>query len=114
MSDILDLGAREIARAVVAKKTSALEVAEGALARAHARDGPVGAYLPIVDDVAREQARRVDAELAKGASLPLAGVPVAIKDNMCLTGTRTTAASQILGNWVASSAAHAVQRLLDA
>ena len=114
MSDILDLGAREIARAVVAKKTSALEVAEGALARAHARDGAVGAYLTIVDDVAREQARRVDAELAKGASLPLAGVPVAIKDNMCLTGTRTTAGSKILGNWVASYTATAVQRLLDA
>src|ERR1700680_3290463 len=114
MSDILDLGAREIARAVVAKKTSALEVAEGALARAPPRDGAVGAYLAIVDDVAREQARRVDAALTRGASLPLAGVPVAIKDNMCLTGTRTTAGSKILGNWVASYTATAVQRLLDA
>src|ERR1700693_5484916 len=114
MSEILDIGAREIARAVSAKKASALEVAEAALERAQARDGAVGAYLTITADVAREQGRRVDARIAEGESLYLAGVPVAIKDNMCLSGTRTTAASKILGDWIAPYTATAVQRLLDA
>ena len=43
----------------------------------------------------REHARRID-DVAAGEHLPLAGVPAAIKDNMCLTGTRTTAGSKIL------------------
>ncbi len=114
MSDVLDRGAVEIARAVAARETSALDLTEAALARAHQRDGAVGAYLAITDEVAREHARRVDARLAQGARLPLAGVPVAIKDNMCLAGTRTTAGSKMLGNWVAPYTATAVQRLLDA
>ncbi|MBV9102564.1 MAG: Asp-tRNA(Asn)/Glu-tRNA(Gln) amidotransferase subunit GatA, partial [Candidatus Eremiobacteraeota bacterium] len=46
--------------------------------------------------------------------MPLAGVPLAVKDNMCLTGTRTTAGSKILADWVAPYTATAVQRLLDA
>jgi aspartyl-tRNA(Asn)/glutamyl-tRNA(Gln) amidotransferase subunit A len=114
MSELLDRSAVEIARAISAKQTSALELTEAALARARERDGAIGAYLAIVNDVARDQARRVDAQLAAGATLPLAGVPVAVKDNMCLTGTRTTAGSKILGNWVAPYTATAVQRLLDA
>ncbi|MBV8748231.1 MAG: Asp-tRNA(Asn)/Glu-tRNA(Gln) amidotransferase subunit GatA, partial [Candidatus Eremiobacteraeota bacterium] len=51
---------------------------------------------------------------AAGESLPLAGVPLAIKDNMCVLGTRTTAGSKILENFVAPYTATAVQRLLDA
>ena len=62
----------------------------------------------------RAQARRVDERVAAGETLPLAGVPVAIKDNMCLTGTRTTAGSKILESFVAPYTATAVQRLLDA
>jgi len=62
----------------------------------------------------RAQARRVDERVAAGESLPLAGVPLAIKDNMCVLGTRTTAGSKILETFVAPYTATAVQRLLDA
>ncbi len=62
----------------------------------------------------REHAARVDARVRAGEWLPLAGVPVALKDNMCLTGTRTTAGSKILENFVAPYTATAVARLLEA
>ena len=68
----------------------------------------------MLGDGAREHALRVDARIAGGESLPLAGVPLAVKDNMCLTGTRTTCGSKILENWIAPYTATAVQRLLDA
>jgi aspartyl-tRNA(Asn)/glutamyl-tRNA(Gln) amidotransferase subunit A len=114
VSDLLDRGAVEIARAVGARETSAAELTEAVLQRARARDGAVGAYLTILDELARERARAVDARIAKGEKLPLAGVPVAVKDNMCLATTRTTCASKILEHWIAPYTATAVERLLDA
>lgn len=114
MSELLDGGATKIARAVNARETSATALAEAALARARERDPAVGAYLTIVDDVALGYARRVDARVVAGESLPLAGVPVAVKDNMCLEGTRTTCASKILEHWIAPYTGTALRRLLDA
>jgi aspartyl-tRNA(Asn)/glutamyl-tRNA(Gln) amidotransferase subunit A len=77
-------------------------------------DEHLGAYLTLTPDLMREHARRVDARIAAGESLPLAGVPAAIKDNMCLLGTRTTCASKILEHWIAPYTGTAVARLLDA
>ena len=87
---------------------------ESALARIAERDGTVGAFLSLAADLARERARDVDARVARGERLPLAGVPLAVKDNMCLSGTPTTCASKILAGWSAPYTATAVQRLLDA
>jgi aspartyl-tRNA(Asn)/glutamyl-tRNA(Gln) amidotransferase subunit A len=106
--------AREIARAVNARDASAAEVADRLLSHAERADAHVKAYLELTPGLMREQARRVDERIAAGETLPLAGVPVAIKDNMCLAGTRTTAGSKILESFVAPYTATAVQRLLDA
>jgi Asp-tRNA(Asn)/Glu-tRNA(Gln) amidotransferase A subunit family amidase len=106
--------AAEIARAVTSGALSATAVTEAALARVDAVDDTVGAYLTRLHDVARGQAAAVDARVRAGERLPLAGVPLAVKDNMCLTATRTTAASKILEHWVAPYTATAVARLLDA
>jgi len=62
-----------------------------------------------------EQARRIDAKRASGVELgPLAGVPVAVKDNLCVRGSVTTAGSRILENFVAPYDATAVARLVEA
>jgi aspartyl-tRNA(Asn)/glutamyl-tRNA(Gln) amidotransferase subunit A len=106
--------AAEIARTVTSGSLSAMDVTEVVLARVDAVDDAVGAYLTRLHDVARRQAGIVDARVRAGERLPLAGVPLAVKDNMCLTGTRTTAASKILEHWVAPYTATAVARLLDA
>jgi aspartyl-tRNA(Asn)/glutamyl-tRNA(Gln) amidotransferase subunit A len=103
-----------IATAVNRGEMSAADVAETVIPHVARIDAQVDAYLQLTPELMRAQARRVDARIAAGERLPLAGVPVAIKDNMCLDGTRTTAGSKILGNFVAPYTATAVQRLLDA
>jgi aspartyl-tRNA(Asn)/glutamyl-tRNA(Gln) amidotransferase subunit A len=109
-----DADAVAIARAVNARETSAVERADAMLERIAERDPAVGAYLCVTDAFARACAERVDARVAAGERLPLAGVPLAIKDNMCVEGTTTTCGSKILANWVAPYTATAVRRLLDA
>ena len=112
--DPVRASAREIARAVNAREVSAVEIAETMIPHVAAVDEHLGAYLTLTPDLMREHARRVDARIAAGESLPLAGVPAAIKDNMCLLGTRTTCASKILEQWIAPYTGTAVARLLDA
>ncbi|HMX43943.1 MAG TPA: amidase, partial [Elusimicrobiota bacterium] len=107
--------AREIADRVKSRKISAQEVARAFLSRAKAWDKTVKAFLSLDEEKALAQARSVDDRLARGENPgPLAGVPVAIKDNMCVTGTRTTCASKILENFVANYDATAIARLRDA
>ena len=114
MSGMIEWSARRIAGAVNAREASAVEVLEAHLAQIERMEPVIGALLSVTGDLAREYARRVDASVAAGKALPLAGVPVAVKDNMCLAGTVTTAGSKILEGWVAPYTATAVQRLLDA
>jgi aspartyl-tRNA(Asn)/glutamyl-tRNA(Gln) amidotransferase subunit A len=114
MSEAMELSAAEIARRVNAGEVSAREVTDAALAQIDAVDDRLGAYLTRLHDLARASAGRVDARIKAGEHLPLAGVPVAVKDNMCLAGTRTTCGSKMLEGWVAPYTATAVARLLDA
>ncbi|MBV8490119.1 MAG: Asp-tRNA(Asn)/Glu-tRNA(Gln) amidotransferase subunit GatA [Candidatus Eremiobacteraeota bacterium] len=106
--------AAQIAREVGAGAASAREVIDAVLAHVESIDERVGAYLTPLAEMARETAARVDARVRAGEKLPLAGVPLAVKDNMCLTGTRTTCGSKILEQWVAPYTATAVARMLDA
>ncbi|MGZ3552967.1 MAG: Asp-tRNA(Asn)/Glu-tRNA(Gln) amidotransferase subunit GatA [Vulcanimicrobiaceae bacterium] len=110
----LRMTAAGIARVVNARRLSAREVTDAVLAHVDAVDGEIGAYLTKLHDLAREQAGRVDERVKNGEQMPLAGVPVAVKDNMCLKGTRTTAGSKILKDWVSLYTGTAVQRILDA
>ncbi len=112
--DPVRASAREIARAVNAREISAAEIAETMIPHVASVDEHLGAYLTLTPELMRESARKVDARIAAGESLPLAGVPAAIKDNMCLLGTRTTCASKILEQWIAPYTGTAVARLLDA
>ncbi len=102
---------------LAAKEFSAREVAEQSLARIDAVDGTVNAFLEVTPEAALAKADEVDAAIAAGAfdTLgPLAGVPVAFKDNMNLVGTHTTCASRMLENYVSPYTATCVQRAIDA
>jgi len=110
----IERSAAQIAADVNAGRTSACEVAEATLAQVEAVEPRVGAYLTVLQAEARAHAARVDERVRAGERLPLAGVPLAVKDNMCLDGTRTTCGSKILEGWIAPYTATAVARMLQA
>ncbi len=112
-----EMSVAEIQAGLAAKEFSAAEVARGSLERISAADEAVHAFLQVTEDLALQAAARVDAAVAEGrlAELgPLAGVPVGYKDNMNLTGTRTTCSSNMLRDYVSPYTATCVQRTLDA
>ena len=109
------LSAARIAEGVRSGAFSAVEVARAALAAIDARESAVQAFLQVTPDLALDAAARVDAARAAGEQLPpLAGVPIAIKDNMNLVGTRTTCASRMLEAYESPFTATCVKRMLDA
>ena len=115
MATLDELSAREIAAGVAAGDFSAREVAEAQLAAIEAREPEVGAYLELVPELALAAADATDARCAVGEPLgPLAGVPVAFKDNMDLVGTHTTCASRMLESYDSVFTATAIRRMLDA
>jgi aspartyl-tRNA(Asn)/glutamyl-tRNA(Gln) amidotransferase subunit A len=107
------LSARQIAAGIRAKQFSATEITRAALERAHALDPKLHAFISILDDMALAAAAQVDSAVAAGRPLGrLAGVPVGLKDNLCLKGAPTTCASNILKTYQPPYTATAVQRLL--
>jgi aspartyl-tRNA(Asn)/glutamyl-tRNA(Gln) amidotransferase subunit A len=103
-----------LAREVREGSRKAVSAVEDALRRAEAIR-PLNALLTVAGDRARERARAVDAAVARGDDPgPLAGVPVVVKDNLCLEGVRTTAGSKSLETFVPPYSATVVARLEDA
>ena len=108
-------GALGIAGAVRRGERSARSVAEAALEAIAARDPELHAFLRVTADEARAAADAVDDALRSGRDPgPLAGVPVALKDNLCTRGIPTTCASRILQGWRPPYDATVVTRLRDA
>ena len=115
MASLDELSSAQIARGVADGSFSATEVARASLDAIDAREGEVQAFLEVSRDLALAAAAETDRRRAAGEPLgPLAGVPVAFKDNMHLVGTRTTCASRMLENYDSKFTATCVQRMLDA
>jgi len=105
----------ELAAAVRDGTTTARATTEAALAAVAANDRELHAFLHVDRDGALAAADRVDALTSQGRDPgPLAGVPVALKDNLCTQGVPTTAASRILEGWVPPYSATVVDRLVAA
>jgi aspartyl-tRNA(Asn)/glutamyl-tRNA(Gln) amidotransferase subunit A len=101
--------------ALLAKKTSARELAKDFYARIEQRNPELNAFLALCPERAYAQADRVDAAVAEGRPLPpLAGVPIAIKDVISTQGVRTTCGSRILENYTPPYDATAIERLENA
>jgi aspartyl-tRNA(Asn)/glutamyl-tRNA(Gln) amidotransferase subunit A len=82
------------------KEISSEELTRSVLERIDALDEKLGAYITITADAALEQARLADGEISKGRCQPLTGIPLAVKDLICIKGIRTTCASRILENFI--------------
>jgi aspartyl-tRNA(Asn)/glutamyl-tRNA(Gln) amidotransferase subunit A len=115
LADILESSVRTIRDAVADGDVSAVEVCRTSLERLEAVNGTLNAFNTIAADRALQRAAEIDRRRAAGETLgPLAGVPVAIKDNLCVRGMRTTASSRILEQFIPPYDATVVQRIEDA
>ena len=112
---ILDMTALELGKRIQSGDITAVQAAEASLARIKAMEPSIHAYVTVNEERTMEQAGKVQAEIEAGRlSGPLAGVPVAIKDNMCTEGMRTTCSPRILENFIPAYTAQAVANLEQA
>lgn len=110
--DILAYSAVELAQAIKAGETTAVEAMKTVLDRIDASEESIHAYVTIGREAALAKAEAVQKQIEAGELTgPLAGVPVAIKDNMCTEGVLTTCSSRILGNFIPTFTAEAVKNL---
>lgn len=110
--DILAYSAVELSTAIKEGKTTAVAAMEAVLARIDEMESKVNAYVTIDKEAARKAAKEAQRKIEAGELTgPLAGVPVAIKDNMCTEGMLTTCSSKILGNFIPTFSAEAVINL---
>jgi aspartyl-tRNA(Asn)/glutamyl-tRNA(Gln) amidotransferase subunit A len=104
----------DIAAAVANGSLSAVAVLEENLAAIAARESEVHAFNLVTTDRARERATQIDADVQAGKKVGrLAGVTIALKDNMCTRGVETTCSSKILAGWKPPYDATVVRRLAD-
>ncbi len=105
----------DVAVSVAAGELTASAVLEENLAAIDAREKDVHAFNVVTADRARERAAQIDADVKAGRNVGrLAGVTVALKDNMCTRGVATTCSSKILEGWIPPYDGTVVRRLADA
>ena len=95
------------------KEVNSQEATEALLRRIKEVDPKIKAYLTVTEQEAIASAQEADRRIAAGKAAPLTGVPLAIKDNMCTQGIKTTCASKILGHFIPPYDATVVKRLKD-
>ena len=108
---LYELTIHEAARLLRAGEVTSVDLTAAVFARIAEVEGSVRAYLTLLEDRAMSMAAEADRRRARGEDGPLLGVPVALKDVLCLNGERTTAASRILEHFVPPYSATVVQRL---
>lgn len=102
----------ELHEKLLAREISAVELTKACIAHRNEMEGDIHAFLSTSDERALAQAERVDGKIAAGEAISdLAGIPGAIKDNICIRGETCTAASRMLENWVAPYNATVIERL---
>jgi len=112
---LYQLTAKELHGKLLAKECSAREIAESVFARIDACEERVGAYITLDKEGALAAADAVDKKIAAGENIgPLAGIPIAVKDNICTKDVLTTCASRMLYNFRPPYNATVVEKLLGA
>ena len=113
--DLLSLSAVELSAAIKKGESTAVAVMEAVLAQIDRMEETCHCYVTLDWEGALQRAAKVQRRIEAGElTSALAGVPIAVKDNLCTAGLRTTCASKMLENFVPTYTAQAVQRLEDA
>jgi len=112
MELLRDLTIKKFHEGLLGKKFSALEITQAEFKHIKEGDKAIGAYLSLAEESAIAQAEKVDLAVAKDETISdLAGVPLALKDNILIKNLPATAASKILENYVASYDAGVIEKL---
>ena len=113
--DLYQHTAKELRQKLLGKECSAAEIAQSVFSRIDACEERVGAYVTLDRENALAAAEAVDKKIAAGEEIgPLAGIPVAVKDNICTKDVLTTCASRMLYNFRPPYNATVVERLQGA
>lgn len=113
--DLMSLTAVELGKKIKAKEVSVEEAVRAALAAIGEKEDAVNSFVTVDEEGALARAKQVQEKIDAGELAgPLAGVPVAIKDNMCTEGLLTTCSSRILYNFLPTYSAEAVKKLEEA
>ena len=114
MNELLQKSASEQRKALLNKEVSATELVNAAFERIDEVEDKVKSFNSLTKETALETAKKVDEKISKGEELPLlAGIPLVLKDNMNLVGSKTTASSKILENFVSPYNATVTEKLLN-
>lgn len=102
---------QELRKKLDTKQVSAVEITKEYIEKIKNDNQKFGAYITVCEDNAIESAKSADEIIANGQAAPLTGIPLAIKDNICTKGIKTTCGSKMLGEYVPPYNATAIEKL---